>query len=351
MIQEDFKTLGWIRLYRKMLHWGWFKDSHMVHIWMYLMLRANRLDGTWRGLKIKPGQLATGIRTISKDTGISIQSVRTCLSKMQLTHEVTIEPTHVCSIITICNYMYYNNLTDDAEYTIGKKKKNGATHPSVSKNPLKTGGSEDAESEITHKKVTHKSTHKSTHLSTHLKNEQNNDVSIDSEDHENKSTHLSTQKSTQKSTPNKNIENIENIKNKKSPENEFREGDKKSDFIQQIITQFCVSYNAEHGFEYEVLNPAKERAAAAKILQVYKKQNPDSDTVTTLTDLRHYFSACMTIKERWLYDNMSLPTINSRFNQIKNILINGKDKSDSKKGGTTDRELAEIIARKFAVEK
>ena len=351
MIHEDFKIQGWIRVYRKMLHWGWFRDSHMVHIFIYLMLRANRLDGTWRGLKIKPGQLATGIRSISKDTGISIRSVRTCLYKMRLTHEVTIESTHVCSIITICNYQYYNNLTDDAEYSTGKKKKKTSTHPSVSKGPLKTGTSADSDEEMTHKKATHISTHISTHKATHHKKTTNKSSLIDYEGSKIKSTQISTQISTQKATPNKNIENIENIKNNKSPENEFREADKKSDYLDQIIEIFCAQYKVFHKADYEVLNRKKERAAAAKISQVYKKQNPDNDTVKALKDLGDYFSACIGIDDRWLRDNMCLPIINSKFNSINNILRNGKDRTNSKKVGATDGELAEIIGRKFAVKK
>jgi hypothetical protein len=328
MIHEDFKYAGWIKLHRKMMRWEWFNDSHMVHIFIYFLLKANRTEGRWKGLKIQTGQLAIGLRSLSKKTGMTYATVRYCLKRMVESHEITIEGTHLCSIITICNYKYYNFL-DHKEDT--KKPKNGA----------------------------HLKTQSKTHSTAQSKNPKKPTTKVIEDIGDSKRTHIEAQSMTLNEAPNKNINTIsKNKKNKKSPENEFREDDKKSDFIQRIIDQFCVSYQAEHGFEYEVLNPAKERAAAAKILQVYKKQHPDSDTHTTLSDLGHYFSACVAIKDRWLGDNMCLPIINSKFNQIKNILLNGKDRSNSAKNGSsgkdagaTDREIAEIIARKFAVEK
>jgi hypothetical protein len=348
---ENFKTEGWVKLHRKFFHWGWYRDSHMVHLFIHFMLRANRMEGKWRGLTIRRGQLAIGVRSLSRDTGISQRSIRTCLKRMTDTQEITVEPTHVASIITITNYHKYNTIESGVDYNEGKRKKTEPTHRLKSKKPTDTGIASDKQEPTTLKKATHQSTRKPTHQPTHHKINGKPVLKGTTEDEENKTTLIPTHEPTQESTTNKKYKNIKNIKNIKPPENEFREAVKKSDFIQQIIDQFCVSYFTEHGFEYDILNPAKERAAAAKILQVYKKQNPDSDTLRTLKELGEYFSACVGIKERWLSDNMSLPIINSKFNQIKNILLNGKDRSDSKKGGVTDRELAEIIARKFAVEK
>ena len=31
---------GWIKLYRKMSEWGWFRDSHTVHLFICLLLSA-----------------------------------------------------------------------------------------------------------------------------------------------------------------------------------------------------------------------------------------------------------------------------------------------------------------------
>ena len=85
--QENYIT-GWIKLYRSFIKWEWFGDSNMVHIFIYLLLSANRKDGSWRGVEVKKGQLVTGINTLSKDLNMSIQKIRTCLDRLEKSKEI-----------------------------------------------------------------------------------------------------------------------------------------------------------------------------------------------------------------------------------------------------------------------
>jgi hypothetical protein len=74
-------------------------------------MMANREEGEWEKTKIKRGQLATGLKSLSQDTGISVQSIRTCLDRLKSTNEITIQPTNKFSIITICKYdLYQDNI-------------------------------------------------------------------------------------------------------------------------------------------------------------------------------------------------------------------------------------------------
>lgn len=98
---------GWVKLHRKLISWEWFNDSKMVHLFMYLLLSANHKDNKWQGKTIKRGQLITGRIQISAATGISQQSVRTCLRKLEDSNIVTIKSTNKNSVITIVNYNNY----------------------------------------------------------------------------------------------------------------------------------------------------------------------------------------------------------------------------------------------------
>lgn len=100
---------GWIKLHRKFLGWEWYKSDHMVHLFIHLLVSANTTDCNWKGITIKRGQLVIGRNEISHITGISIQSVRTCLKRLKSTNEITIESTNQYSIITICNYDSYQS--------------------------------------------------------------------------------------------------------------------------------------------------------------------------------------------------------------------------------------------------
>jgi len=98
---------GWIKTYRKLMGWGWYKDKYMFHLFSHLIMKANHQEKTWKKRIIRRGQLATGRKTLSTETGIPEQSIRTCLSNLQITREITIEATKSFSLITICNYETY----------------------------------------------------------------------------------------------------------------------------------------------------------------------------------------------------------------------------------------------------
>lgn len=100
---------GWIKLYRVLKEWEWYKDSHMVHLFIHLLLSANRQDGKWRGIEVKRGQLITGRIELSNETGISQRSIRTCIERLKSTNELTIKTTNKYSIITICKYEDYQS--------------------------------------------------------------------------------------------------------------------------------------------------------------------------------------------------------------------------------------------------
>jgi len=100
---------GYIKLWRKFEKWEWFDSSNMVHLFIFLLMRATHEDCKYHGYDIKRGQVIFGLKATKKATGISVQSLRTCLTKLKSTHEITYQPTHDFSIVTICNYESYQS--------------------------------------------------------------------------------------------------------------------------------------------------------------------------------------------------------------------------------------------------
>lgn len=100
---------GYIKLWRKIEDWDWFKCSDTLHLFLYMMMKANHKDGQWQGIEVKRGQLITGRNSLSEKTGLTIRSVRTSLERLKKTKEVTIKTTNKFSIVTLCNYDVYNN--------------------------------------------------------------------------------------------------------------------------------------------------------------------------------------------------------------------------------------------------
>lgn len=104
---------GWIKLHRKLKEWEWYQDSQMVHLFIHLLFKANYEPKKWRGVDMSRGQLLTGRKQLSNETGISEQSIRTCLERLRSTNELTIKSTNSFSIITVCNYDSYQLSDDD----------------------------------------------------------------------------------------------------------------------------------------------------------------------------------------------------------------------------------------------
>ena len=98
---------GWIKIHRKFLDWEWFNKSEAVHLFMYLVLKANHKDGQWQGIDIKKGQFVTSFGKISIDTGISLQTIRTLLKKFEKSNEINIQTTNKFTIVTLCKYECY----------------------------------------------------------------------------------------------------------------------------------------------------------------------------------------------------------------------------------------------------
>jgi hypothetical protein len=103
------KMVGHIKIDRKILNWEWYSDYKMVHLFLHLLIKANWVDGKWRGQVIKRGQYMTSIATLSGNTGLTVSQIRTCLSKLQSTGEIANEMTNANTLITICKYETYQS--------------------------------------------------------------------------------------------------------------------------------------------------------------------------------------------------------------------------------------------------
>lgn len=98
---------GWIKLHRKIVDWEWFTSPSTLQLFIYLLLRANKEDKKCRGILIKRGQLVTSVATISEETKLSTQQVRTSLNRLKSTNEITSKTTNKFTLVTVCKYESY----------------------------------------------------------------------------------------------------------------------------------------------------------------------------------------------------------------------------------------------------
>ena len=138
---------GFIALFRQFLKWEWFTDVNTCHFFQYCLLRANPKSVTWRGQKIKRGQFISSLNTMSKETGLSVMQIRTCINKLKMTGEITSETSTQNSIITVKNYNEYQSNNKRVTRKLTHEITNGNTDESKQT-------SEPITNEITYKLTT-----------------------------------------------------------------------------------------------------------------------------------------------------------------------------------------------------
>ena len=108
--------MGYIKLDRKMLEWEWYRDPMTRLVFLHILLKANWKDGSFLGVKIPRGSMATSVKSLSEDNCATFQQTRTALKHLQKTGEITITRHSKFSIITVVNYSKYqsdNNHNDN----------------------------------------------------------------------------------------------------------------------------------------------------------------------------------------------------------------------------------------------
>jgi hypothetical protein len=104
---------GWIKLHRKVIEQGWLQHGDLWRFWCWCLLKASHKAINMRvGLKevsLLPGQFVFGRSAAGKELRMSERTVRTCLTALKTTNNVTIETTSKFSIVTICNWVKYQS--------------------------------------------------------------------------------------------------------------------------------------------------------------------------------------------------------------------------------------------------
>ena len=113
---------GWIKLHRSLLDWEWYDDVNVMRLFLHCVLKANHTEKQWRGVTIKRGQFYTSLDTLSKELGLSIQKIRTAISKLESTGEITSKQHAKARMVTVINYD--NHQADNKQVTSNQQVSN-----------------------------------------------------------------------------------------------------------------------------------------------------------------------------------------------------------------------------------
>ena len=100
---------GYVKLYRKFVQWGWYKDSVCKDLFLHLLCTASYTDFEWQGEKYPAGCLITSYKNLSADLGFSTQQIRTAIKKLCSTNEISQKTTNKFQCLKVLNWAVYQS--------------------------------------------------------------------------------------------------------------------------------------------------------------------------------------------------------------------------------------------------
>ena len=107
---------GWIKVERSILETDWYKDLATRVLWLHLQLTLGFTD---------TDELVTTISTLSKETGLSVQQVRSAIRKMVDNKQITNKTTNKNTRISLYSSVLSNDLESEATNKITNKQHTG----------------------------------------------------------------------------------------------------------------------------------------------------------------------------------------------------------------------------------
>jgi hypothetical protein len=104
---------GWIKLHRQILEWEWYSDNNCFRLFLHLLLKANHKEKRFKGIELKVGSIVTSRDLLARETGLTSQQIRTALTKLISTNEITNVTSSQGTIIQIVNYEKYQVPTNE----------------------------------------------------------------------------------------------------------------------------------------------------------------------------------------------------------------------------------------------
>lgn len=102
-----------IKLDRNIKEWRWYTNSNTFRVFVHLLLNANIKAKDFENAQLKRGELATSYDTVANALKLSNQQVRTAISHLKLTGEITVKRYSKFIVISIVNYARYQDKPTD----------------------------------------------------------------------------------------------------------------------------------------------------------------------------------------------------------------------------------------------
>ena len=115
----------YIKINRKILDWEWYGNINTCRLFIHMLLKANWKDGKFEGKVIPRGSFVSSLQKLAEETQLTMREVRTGITHLKSTGEVTNKSYSKYTVFTIKNYCQYQIIDKQTDkQATGKRHSN-----------------------------------------------------------------------------------------------------------------------------------------------------------------------------------------------------------------------------------
>lgn len=104
---------GFVKIYRSLLKWEWYDDINTKVVFLHLLLTVSIEDSKWHGITVKRGSRVSSYAILAKETKLTERQVRTSISHLEMTGELTRHKYPNFTVFTVNNYDKFQQVTGE----------------------------------------------------------------------------------------------------------------------------------------------------------------------------------------------------------------------------------------------
>lgn len=113
---------NYVKLSRGLLEWEWYSDINTSRMFIHMLLKANWKDGNFKGVIVPRGSFISSIGKLIDETGLTEREVRTAITHLKKTGEVTSRTTNRYTVFTVVKYDMYQTTDKQSDKQTSDKR-------------------------------------------------------------------------------------------------------------------------------------------------------------------------------------------------------------------------------------
>jgi hypothetical protein len=98
---------GWIKVFRSLPAWRWYKDANTKSLYLHLLLNACIRPTPFMDFVLQPGEYVSTVRALAYELNMSDKAVRVAMSHLIATNDMAIKTTNKYTIFSVQNWEKY----------------------------------------------------------------------------------------------------------------------------------------------------------------------------------------------------------------------------------------------------